>query len=96
MAVQGGTRSPMAKCDVESTPEIDDGEQKKLAALFAMCDVNGTGHLDKAAIADLLETRLSNPQDLAERAAAARSLGRPDAAETLAKSVDGLVTGALL
>jgi UDP-N-acetylglucosamine--N-acetylmuramyl-(pentapeptide) pyrophosphoryl-undecaprenol N-acetylglucosamine transferase len=47
-------------------------------------------------IADLLETRLSNPQDLAERAAAARSLGRPDAAETLAKSVDGLVTGALL
>jgi len=46
-------------------------------------------------IADLLETRLSNPQDLAERAAAARSLGRPDAAETLAKSVDGLVTGAL-
>ena len=58
MAVQGGTRSPMAKCDVESTPEIDDGEQKKLAALFAMCDVNGTGHLDKAAIADLLETKL--------------------------------------
>lgn len=47
-------------------------------------------------VAKLLETRLSNPQDLAERAAAARSLGRPDAADTLAKSVDGLVRGALV
>ena len=46
-------------------------------------------------LAQLLETRLTNPEDLAERAAAARSLGRPDAAETLAKSVDGLVRGAL-
>lgn len=48
------------------------------------------------ALAQLLETRLSNPQDLAERAAAARSLGRPDAADALARSVDGLVTGALV
>jgi UDP-N-acetylglucosamine--N-acetylmuramyl-(pentapeptide) pyrophosphoryl-undecaprenol N-acetylglucosamine transferase len=48
------------------------------------------------ALAQLIETRLSNPQDLAERAAAARSLGRPDAAETLAKSVEGLVRGALV
>ena len=47
-------------------------------------------------VAALLETRLSNPEDLAERAAAARSLGRPDAAETLAKSVEGLVRGALV
>jgi UDP-N-acetylglucosamine--N-acetylmuramyl-(pentapeptide) pyrophosphoryl-undecaprenol N-acetylglucosamine transferase len=48
------------------------------------------------ALAALLTTRLSNPADLAERAAAARSLGRPDAADALAKSVDGLVTGALV
>jgi UDP-N-acetylglucosamine--N-acetylmuramyl-(pentapeptide) pyrophosphoryl-undecaprenol N-acetylglucosamine transferase len=47
-------------------------------------------------LAQLIETRLSNPQDLAERAAAARSLGRPDAADTLAKSVDGLVRGVLV
>lgn len=46
-------------------------------------------------LAELLETRLSDPQDLAERAAAARTLGRPDAAEALAKAVDGLVQGAL-
>jgi UDP-N-acetylglucosamine--N-acetylmuramyl-(pentapeptide) pyrophosphoryl-undecaprenol N-acetylglucosamine transferase len=47
-------------------------------------------------VAKLLETRLTNPEDLAERAAAARTLGRPDAAETLAKSIDGLVRGALV
>ena len=47
-------------------------------------------------LSELLETRLSNPQDLKERAAAARALGRPDAAEALAKAVDGLVTGALV
>lgn len=47
-------------------------------------------------LAELLEARLSDPKDLTERAAAARSLGRPDAAEALAKAVDGLVTGALV
>ncbi len=46
-------------------------------------------------LADLLETRLSDPKDLAERAAAARTLGRPDAADALAKAVEGLVQGAL-
>lgn len=43
----------------------------------------------------LLETRLNDVDDLTERAAAARSLGRPDAAIALAKAVDGLVTGAI-
>ena len=47
-------------------------------------------------LASLLETRLSNPTDLKERAAAARTLGRPDAADALARAVDGLVTGALV
>ena len=47
-------------------------------------------------LSELLESRLSNPQDLKERAAAARALGRPDAAEALAKAVDGLVTGAVV
>ncbi|MBR9825918.1 MAG: undecaprenyldiphospho-muramoylpentapeptide beta-N-acetylglucosaminyltransferase [Alphaproteobacteria bacterium] len=46
-------------------------------------------------LAALLEARLGNLQDLSERAAAARSLGRPDAADALAKAVDGLVTGAV-
>jgi UDP-N-acetylglucosamine--N-acetylmuramyl-(pentapeptide) pyrophosphoryl-undecaprenol N-acetylglucosamine transferase len=47
-------------------------------------------------LVELLETRLSNPVDLAERAAAARTLGRPDAAQSLAKAIDGLVRGALV
>jgi len=47
-------------------------------------------------LATLLETRLSNPQELIDRAASARALGRPDAADALAKAVDGLVTGALV
>ena len=48
------------------------------------------------AVAELLETRLSDPDDLAERARAARSLGRPDAAETFAKAVNGLMRGAVV
>ena len=46
-------------------------------------------------LAGLLQSRLSKPADLADRAAAARSLGRPDAAQALAKAVEGLVRGAL-
>jgi UDP-N-acetylglucosamine--N-acetylmuramyl-(pentapeptide) pyrophosphoryl-undecaprenol N-acetylglucosamine transferase len=59
-------------------------------------DVLGEADFTAEALAALLTTRFSNPADLAERAAAARSLGRPDAADALAKSVDGLVTGALV
>lgn len=47
------------------------------------------------AVAELLEQRLTHPNELAERAASARTLGRPDAAETFAKAVDGLVQGAI-
>ena len=59
------------------------------------CDVVHEGEFTAQRLAALLETRLSNPDDLAERAASARALGRPDAADALARAVDGLVTGAL-
>ncbi len=65
--------------------------KKSLAA-----DVVSEAEFTVERLADLLQTRLNNPQDLTERAAAARSLGRPDAAEALARAVDGLVTGAVL
>ena len=68
-----------------------EGLVKALAA-----DVLGETEFTAEALTALLETRLSNIKDLSERAAAARSLGRPDAADALAKAVDGLVTGALV
>ena len=46
-------------------------------------------------LAALLERRLAKPDDLAGRAASARSHGRPDAAESFARAVEGAVQGAL-
>ncbi|MHA6287218.1 undecaprenyldiphospho-muramoylpentapeptide beta-N-acetylglucosaminyltransferase [Maricaulis sp. CAU 1757] len=68
-----------------------EGLEKSLAA-----DVLREGDFTVERLSQLLETRLSKPEDLKERAAAARSLGRPDAAEALARAVDGLVRGALV
>lgn len=76
--------------DDHQTANVE-GLVKALAA-----DVLPEAEFTAERLSELLETRLSNPVDLAERAAAARTLGRPDAADALAKAVDGLVRGALV
>ena len=47
-------------------------------------------------LAELIEQRLKHPTELSERAAAARTLGRPDAAESFARAVEGVMQGALV
>jgi UDP-N-acetylglucosamine--N-acetylmuramyl-(pentapeptide) pyrophosphoryl-undecaprenol N-acetylglucosamine transferase len=76
--------------DDHQTANVD-GLVKALAA-----DLVPEPKFKAEALAALLETRLMNVDDLTERAAAARTLGRPDAHTALAKAVEGLVTGALV
>lgn len=77
---------------------MDDHQTANVEALkkAVAADVLSEADFTAEKLAELLKTRLSNSKDLTERAAAARSLGRPDAAEALAKAVDGLVTGAVV
>ncbi len=75
----------------------DDHQSANVEGLVAALAADALPEADFTAdrLAGLLQSRLSNPADLADRAAAARSLGRPDAAQALAKAVEGLVRGAL-
>lgn len=56
-------------------------------------DVLPETEFDGQKLAQVLERRLSSPQDLARRAAAARAAGRPDATSALADLVEAVIAG---
>lgn len=56
-------------------------------------DVIAEADFDGQKLAQLLEKRLTSPQDLARRAAAARAVGRADATTALADLVEAVVAG---
>lgn len=72
---------------------LDDHQMLNARALEEAggADVIPEADFDGQKLANLLETRLRNPQDLARRAAAARAVGRADATKQLADLVESVI-----
>ncbi len=92
--------SSVTECAVAGRPAIlvplaigmDDHQTANAAAMAGAgaADVMTETQFTAPALAALLEQRLSDPEGLAQRAAMARALGRPDAADALAALAERL------
>jgi UDP-N-acetylglucosamine--N-acetylmuramyl-(pentapeptide) pyrophosphoryl-undecaprenol N-acetylglucosamine transferase len=90
--------SSITECMVAGRPAIlvplaigmDDHQTANALAMGEAADVVAESQFNPQSLADLLQKRLSDPPGLAARAAIARNLGKPDAAQRLADLAEKL------